>query len=203
MRGPETRPKASRDVICVQLFSACELVNAGFNSMLGRFPRRIRLVDLEPNRVATNVLAVVDLDHPLKSYELHKRLEQTSVKYSHVISYTHRPHLAQSAFTSLPPLVCSPPILSMNLSGAELVKQIQRIADSPAAASSAVACPASGKLTPRQVAVALLLVHGCSNIEIATQLKVSIETVKSHVSHILKRTGARNRTQFATLLLGL
>jgi DNA-binding CsgD family transcriptional regulator len=50
-------------------------------------------------------------------------------------------------------------------------------------------------LTPKQELVLQLLTDGRSNPEIAAELNVSEETVKGHVSAVLRNFGALNRTQ--------
>ena len=52
-------------------------------------------------------------------------------------------------------------------------------------------------LTPRQREVLELIVEGLDNAQIASRLGVSERTVRAHVSNVLERTGAGNRTQAA------
>ena len=55
-------------------------------------------------------------------------------------------------------------------------------------------------MTPRQRAVAALLVEGHSNAAIAQVLYLSARTVQSHVEDILRITGSHTRSQAARIL---
>jgi DNA-binding NarL/FixJ family response regulator len=53
------------------------------------------------------------------------------------------------------------------------------------------------ELTPREEQVLKLISGGCSNQEIATKLEIAEKTVRIHVSSVLEKLGARDRTQAA------
>lgn len=51
------------------------------------------------------------------------------------------------------------------------------------------------ELTPRETEVLLCITRGCSNREIAEELGIAEKTVRIHVSSVLDKMGARDRTQ--------
>ena len=66
--------------------------------------------------------------------------------------------------------------------------------DSPATPVAAAAtAPPAEDLTPRELDVLKLMALGYSNTEIAECEFVSMATVKTHVRHILTKTGSRDR----------
>jgi len=58
-------------------------------------------------------------------------------------------------------------------------------------------------LSGREAEVGVLLAGGASNSEIARELGLSLKTVQNHVSNVLAKLGARDRTQAVLRLRGM
>src|SRR3954452_4632380 len=73
--------------------------------------------------------------------------------------------------------------------------------EDPPADQHAPTAPAArdhGKLSDRELEVAKLVASGLSNPAIAADLFVSVATVKTHVSHVLRKLGLDSRVQLAS-----
>ncbi len=56
-------------------------------------------------------------------------------------------------------------------------------------------------LTSREQEVLRLIVDGLTNRDIAQKLSISLETVKSHVHHIMQKMQVKDRTQAAVVAM--
>ena len=61
--------------------------------------------------------------------------------------------------------------------------------------------PRPYKLTPREMEIVLAIADGQSNRQIAERLKISLQTVKHHLTSIFDKTGASNRLELALLAI--
>ena len=101
--------------------------------------------------------------------------------------------------------------LLKDLDAAELFELLAGVVDNEVAMTRAMAsrllkimansdsrdAGAAHDLTEREIEVIHLLAQGASNPQIAEELFISINTVKSHISHILTKLQLENRTQAA------
>jgi DNA-binding NarL/FixJ family response regulator len=70
---------------------------------------------------------------------------------------------------------------------------------SPEVAAQVAAHAGDEALTPREIDVLRLIAVGSANKEIANQLSVTEDTVKSRVKNILLKLGASDRTHAVTI----
>jgi LuxR family maltose regulon positive regulatory protein len=72
--------------------------------------------------------------------------------------------------------------------------QVRRALGLPAPAPGTPGGGLPDPLTARELEVLILLAAGATNPQIARTLVVTLDTVKKHVSHVLAKLGAGNRT---------
>ena len=92
-------------------------------------------------------------------------------------------------------------LLAKNATLAELMVSIKRALADPEAEHGILSAQTRHQLTPRQREVLGLIVEGLDNREIAGRLGISERTARAHVSAVLERLGASNRTQAAVTAL--
>lgn len=95
-----------------------------------------------------------------------------------------------------------------SISGDQLIKAIRAVADGKVYMHSEylriaekLNYPLLNSLSERQIEILDLVFQGYTNNEIADKLYISLETVKWHISTILKKLKARDRTHAISLLL--
>jgi D-alanyl-D-alanine carboxypeptidase/D-alanyl-D-alanine-endopeptidase (penicillin-binding protein 4) len=88
-------------------------------------------------------------------------------------------------------------LLAKNATLAELMVSIRRVLANPEGEPDILSQDTRYQLTPRQREVLSLIVEGLDNREIAERLGISQRTARAHVSAVLQRMGASNRTQAA------
>lgn len=88
----------------------------------------------------------------------------------------------------------------------ELIGAVRMAAAGKAAFSADIAAKLASRiqrpsLSPRELDVVAALVKGNSNKEIATLLDISENTVKLHITHIMQKLRAKDRTHVASIAL--
>ncbi len=72
--------------------------------------------------------------------------------------------------------------------GAWLGSMVGRMSDS---------APEAGRITSRELDIISFVARGLENKEIAVELEIAEQTVKNHLSHVMKKLGLRNRQEVA------
>ncbi|MFD7869261.1 response regulator [Microbacterium sp. NPDC059771] len=79
-------------------------------------------------------------------------------------------------------------------------RALAAVAESAVDGPPAAATPALGELTAREQEVLDGILQGWSNAQLAARLRISVPTVKTHVSNVLAKLGARSRSHAAALV---
>jgi len=110
-------------------------------------------------------------------------------------SHSHKPELAASTAAYLSQLLAAFEHEKQDARPPEMAATTGEPALASARQASAVSSVPAVSLTRREQEVLRLLAAGASNQDIAHTLVISLDTVKKHVSNLLGKLGASNRTQ--------
>lgn len=198
--APSTPERERPRPISVALVNDYEIILRGLHAILAPFSDRIAVVDHElgdtPDRAAD--VALFDtfasrrdaLDRAADMIE--------SRRVDHVILYTFD---ATQEFLEIARRIGVSGVVLKSASGEELASAIERVVagerlglDHPVRATRSVSFDG---LSAREEEVLALLALGCTNAQIAEQLFLSIDTVKTYVRRVFTKLGVHNRTQAA------
>ena len=157
--------------------------------------------DLQPDVVLMDMRMTGEMDGIAATQTIRERFPQIQVL---VVSSFHDRELVQRAMQAgaIGYLVKGGSI--QELQDAIRKAYVERPTLAPEAVEALVQPPQSEykslvELTEREVEVLALLVEGLSNAQIAEKLFLSVAAVKYHVSNILSKLGAANRTEAAAI----
>lgn len=98
-------------------------------------------------------------------------------------------------------------IVNRNVAGAELVDCVRRVARgqrfvqlaniATMQAADSVGARVRDRLTPKEMQIVALIVQGCKNKEIATQLGTKEQVIKNYLRGIYDKTGVSDRLELA------
>ncbi|HEY5860293.1 MAG TPA: response regulator transcription factor [Actinomycetota bacterium] len=189
-----------------------ELVVAGLARMLEPFAERVSVV-AQPVRGApvpspVDVALFDTFGHPNSGYDEILRLRaDPNVERVAVFTWDFDPKFLDRALG-----MGVTGYLGKNLSAAELVDALERVA---AGERVVTTNPATDRHAPpgrswpgretglseRESEVLILIAEGLSNVEIATALHISVNSVKSHVRNGYRKLGVRTRAQAVRTVL--
>jgi DNA-binding NarL/FixJ family response regulator len=83
----------------------------------------------------------------------------------------------------------------------EIIASVRFSLSNPGSFTSAITTeqPRDFDLTPREIEVLYLLAEGASNLEISSKLYISLSTVKTHISGLMRKLECTNRTAAAKI----
>ena len=183
--------------IRVTLVNDYEIIVQGLRRMLEPFSDRIEIVE-------TQVGGVPDLPTDIalfdtfagRRYALQRvRLMARDRSIGKVVLYTwdappaFRDDIMQSSIDG---------VILKAVTGEALVESLERIhAGESLGLDGFSECPVSAALSEREQEVLALIALGMSNRQIAHELYLSVDTIKTHVRSVFGKLGVANRTQAA------
>jgi len=186
--------------LTVSLVNDYEIIVSGLATMLAPFSDRVRVVELnvqdEPSRQAD--VALFDT-FAGRRHALSRAATMVRDRYvDHVVLYTWD---ATADFLAQAEQAGVSGVILKSVGGERLVQALERILTGERMGMSHITrSPRSeqtNELSNREREVLALLALGSTNRQIANELYLSVDTVKSHMRRLYSKLGVSNRTQAA------
>jgi DNA-binding NarL/FixJ family response regulator len=183
--------------IRVTIVNDFEIVVRGLAAMLAPFGSRVQVVELEAGGHPTQPTDVALFDTFAGRRRSLARIDELAADYDigKVVLYTW--DLPERFLQDIDTRSVDGVILK-GLTGEQLVTALERVhRGEPIGIDRADAADGTPALTEREREVLALIALGSSNRQIASELYLSLDTVKTHVRKLFAKLGVRNRTQAA------
>jgi DNA-binding NarL/FixJ family response regulator len=188
--GPQ---RGARGPVRLGVLDEPELVVTGLAGMLEPHADRVELAVLDGSTTSTDGLDVVLCDPLLRDRDLRDHVEQVSgLGRARVLVYTwntRAPGLSEAIDAGALGIVPKSSTTGELLAAVEAAHRGESIDDTPRDTDL------FPLLSQRESDVLLLICRGLSNLEIAAELYVSVNSVKTYIRQIYQKTGVTRRTQ--------
>ncbi len=194
---------ARRPIIRVTLVNDYEIIVQGLRRMLEPFSSRIEVVETQVGGVpdAPTDIALFDT-FAGRRYALQRvRMMAQDRDIGKVVLYTWD---APPAFQEDIVRQGIDGVILKAVTGEALVESLERIyAGESVGLDELAESPTAAALSEREQEVLALMALGLSNREIAHELYLSVDTIKTHVRSVFNKLGVSNRTQAALVAADL
>ncbi len=183
--------------IRVSIVNDYEVVVAGVAAMLEPFSDRVTVVETEAGGVPEIPADIVLFDTFAGRRRSLARIDTMSADQDmdKVVLYTWD---IPKEFARDVDLRAIDGVILKDATAVELVEKLERVQRGEFVGASAIECDDNTTgLTEREREVLALLSEGATNREIAGELYLSVDTVKTHVRKLFAKLGVTNRTQAA------
>ena len=190
-------PSRARRSIRVALVNDYEIIVEGLREMLRPFAERIEIVETVTGDTPDGAADIALFDtFAGRRYALERVREMLADReIGRVVLYTWD---APEAFLDDVTAMRIDGVILKSETGERLVEALERIdRGEPVGLGRAARHTSMTVLTEREREVLALLACGASNREIARELYLSVDTVKTHVRHLFRKLEVANRTQAA------
>lgn len=199
MAGPST---AAARPLRVALVNDYEIIVQGLHAMLAPFGDRIAIVEHQVQGIPEEIVDVALFDTFAGRRDAVSRAAEMveSQRAQHVVLYTWD---ASAEFLEAVREIGASAVVLKSVDGPDLVRALEQVVGGQRIGLDHVTrSPGSDHADPlsmREREVLAMLALGCSNSQIADELYLSIDTVKTYVRRVFQKLGVRNRTQAAML----